>query len=522
MKKVSYIAFFIMLFLSLAACAKEADKEKPQSDSSPAEQSAAVSETAPQESEVKYQTYQIPYFEIEFDCPVDFASDIESHVISENEVYFSVNGVEADRTVLCTCSRIASLDEWAALAVSTGGDSTALYEDYQSLDVAAAIASWKEYGFKRFELLDSFSTPDSYGFYYVGEDDFGDVPGAQLGYRYKNYGSFGELNDLIRVDLQIGVPEGSMAQEDFIALCEAVTNSLRLSDAGTAAAAPSEPENGKPAMEPLKGGTYEEQCREIVDKFFQYASLIRYGAPSSDLMLLMDGNEDLFQILSEPGEILCVSHSFTSELTYQDCGQSGGGYYINVIETRGYDEEEMGTHEYLYTFSVSINSPTDYCITGVDSVYNSPVDDGYEGSASGGAAGSFVSLYDDEDGIYDGPPVDAFYKPDGTYSLNQYLPPELEAQRTYGANAQIEDSTFNYVLAMIRMGDVYWSWNAEAVSRGGNLGRNPAYDYKEAYESLERAEYMMQFSSQVKYTNTPLYELARYRYQSAVLVWGFD
>lgn len=185
------IAASLALFLSLAACAKE----EPQPDSSPAAQSTALPGAVPQENKIEYQTYQIPNFEIEFDCPADFASNITSNVISETEVVFSVSG------------------------------------------------------------------EDRYGFYYIGEDDFGDVSGPYLGYRYKNYGSFGELRDPIQVYLQIIAPE-SMARDEFTALCEAVTNSLRLSDSAASAGngAPSAPEggDGNPALKTLKGGTYAE------------------------------------------------------------------------------------------------------------------------------------------------------------------------------------------------------------------------------------------------------------------------
>ena len=478
MKKFLYTALSITLLLSLAACAKQPASQGPQPESSPADQSAAVSEAAPQESKAEHPTYQVPIFGIEFDCPADFASDVISNIVSEDEVYFSVNGEAGDRTVSFTCSRIASLKDDVALAALAGVDSTALYEDYQSLDVTAAIASWKEYWYETFELLDSFSTPDSYGFYFAGKNLLRDTDSTELWYVYKNYGGFGEPNDLIRVDLEIGTPE-SMGRDDFIALCEAVTNSLRLSEGGASAAdaAPSAELGGDfevggsfdAALEPLKGGAYEEQCREIVDRFFQYAPLVRRGASSSDLMLLMNGNVDLFKMLAEPGEILCGPDSFTSELAIQDCGQNLAGYYINVIETRYYDDDEMGTVEYAYTFDVSINSPTDYCITGIADQF----------------LGQWGSTGTPADGEYGG--ADSSYDSSQSYGSD-----ELAMQHSYGANARVDQHTFSNAIWGIRSGDYqlagYNPWGAYTA-------------YLRACEELENRGY----------TDTPLYDLALQR-----------
>lgn len=519
--RVSCTILSITLLLSLAACAKQSSSQEPEPDSSsPADQSAAVSEAAPEEGGTEYQTYEIPMFGLQFDCPADFGDDVESRVISDDEVSFSVVG--GDWTVYFHCSRIASLKDSEALAALAGVDSTVLYEDYQSLDVAAAIAARKESGeFDPFELLDSFSTPDSYGFYYVGKEVlFGSENDPQMYYQYKNYGSFGALNDLIRVDLQIIVPE-SVGQEAFTAFCEALTSSLRLSDSEAPAGdgAPSGPEGGKSGLKALSGGTSDAQCEEIVNMFFEYASLIRYGAPSSDLMLLMDGNKDLFKALEEPGEILCSSHSFTSDLTFQlveKSGTSDSEYSVKVIETRGYDEEELGTHEYMFTFWISINSPTDYCITGIDNEYMWAIDTSYHGpdyeeSSGSEVTGSFVSIYDDEDGIYDGPPDSEFFGPgDIMMGLDPdvYQLAELEAQRTYGANAQIIDGIFDTALLEIKKGDCNWAVN----NHSGMKAVVVASYYEVALDWLENWGL----------TNTPLYELALYRYNSAVLVWGID
>lgn len=465
MKKFLCTALSITLLLSLAACAKQSASQELPPEPSPADQSAAVSEAVPQEGEAGYQTYQVPVFGIEFDCPTDFASDVKSHVISENEVFFSVDGEEGDRTVLCTCSR---------------------NEEYQSLDVAAAIANWKEYGFKTFELLDSFSTPDSYGFYYIGEDDFGDVSGAQLGYRYKNYGSFGELNDLIRVDLQIGALEGSMGREDFIALCEAVTNSLRLSEGGASAAdaAPSAELGGdfevggsfEAALEPLKGATYEEQCAEIMDALFHYAPLAGYDGPRLYLEQLLGGNEELFEVLDYSGGLLEGEDNFDSEIVIENCAQSpavGGVYYIDVTETRCYAEERLGIDEYVYSFEVSINSPTDYCITGI--AYQLVDHQGGTGTPADGEYGGADSSYD---------------------SSQSYGSDELAMQHSYGANARIDDYTFSSSVWLI-----YYCGDYQ-------LAVNPWISYN---SYLDACELLMDRG----YTDTPLYDLALQRLELA-------
>lgn len=478
MKRVSCAILSITLLLSLAACAKQPSSQKPKPDSSsPGDQSADVSEAAPEENGTEYQTYEIPIFGLQFDCPADFGDDVKSNVISDDEVIFSV-GAE-DRLILFYCSRIASLKDAEALAALAGVDSTVLYEEYQSLDVAAAIAARKESGeFDPFELLDSFSTPDSYGFYYVGKEVlFEGESDPQMYYQYKNYGSFGALNDLIKVDLQINVPE-SVGQEAFTAFCEALTSSLRLPDSEAPAGdgAPSGPEGGKSGLKALSGGTSDAQCREIVNMFFEYASLIRYGAPSSDLMRLMGGNKDLFKALEQPGEILCSSYSFTSDLIFQnfeESGASGGEYTINVIETRGYDEEELGTHEYLFTFRISINSPTDYCVTGIDNEYVGAIDTSYHGPD-----------YEESSGQDDPDELDEFD------TMEEYY--EMAMQRTFGANAQIDDHVFFSAVGWITNGDIQLA------------GMNPwgAYEcYLDACEYLEER----------RYTDTPLYDLASQR-----------
>lgn len=263
--------------------------------------------------------------------------------------------------------------------------------------------------------------------------------------------------------------------------------------------------------------------------FFDEAILVRTGASSASLMQLIGGDRDLFYLLQEPGMLLSGTRSFTSDLMLQDCDElEDGTYYVDAIETRYYaEEEDMGTCEYRYLFYATIHSPTDYCITRIIEEYLGAVDDGgYDGyeQPGGGASGTSVSIYDDSDGIYDGPSDSAFYGPDGNYNESLYQLPELEAQRSYGTNAQIDDSAFSYVTVQIRSGDARWREDAERVSFGGGLEPTGAATrlYKDACEYLERMDEWAQYGSQMKYTQTPLYELAQYRYKSAVLVWGIN
>ena len=492
----------VALFLSLAACAKQPSSQEAKSDaSSSAEQSAAVSAAvstaAPEESgtETEYETYEIPIFGLKFDCPASFGDDVNSYIISDDYVRFSV-GAEG-RNVGVFCSRMPM----------TAKD----------LDVSAAINEWKEYDFKSFELLDSFSTPDSYGFYYLAEESLTTDPGVHLHYQYVNYGGFADAGGVLNINLTITIHEGE-SQDDFIAFCEALTSSLRLSDSTASAGNGTPSGSEKTALKPLSSGTSDAQCREIVTMFFENASLIRYGAPSSDLMLLIGNNRDLFQALEEPGEILCSSHSFTSDLAFQNFEETGTSEYaINVIETRGYDQEDMGTHEYMFTFCISINSPTDYCITGIDNEYMGEIDTSYHGpdydeSSGSEVTGSFVSIYDDEDGIYDGPPDSEFFGPGDIMGLNpdEYQLAELEAQRTYGANAQIIDGIFDTALLEIKKGDYNWAVN------------NHTKHGKKIVVVASQYEFALDWLENWGLTNTPLYELALYRYNSAVLVWGID
>ena len=542
-KKGLCIALSIALILSFTACKKR--------DSSDAEQDDGVSRAAPQESEPDseavenseaLQTYQIPGWGIEFECPESFAGDAESNVISEDSVIFSIDAEDSAilascsrAAILVSCSRAASLDEWAALAEMAGQDSSALYEEFNSLDVTDASVSCR-HSFESFELLNSASAPESYKFYFVGTDPLGNPPAPELGFRYKNHGGFVDSGGVINVEVTATASD-TVDRDAFTSLCETVTGSMRLSARDAEDGAPSADVGGSfdAVLEPLEGATYVDQCREIVNNLFHYAPLVCYDGPRLYLERLFGGNKELFHSLEYKDGLLEGERNFSSELSFQACNpieHAANSYYANVNEVRTYYGDETGSGAYVHTICITINSPEDYCITAVESLLDDPidlgflesdggVDGGYQEPGGGEVSGSFPSIYDDEDGIYDGPPDGVFYTPDGNLNYNLYWPPELEAQRDYGANAQIDDSSFNVVLSYIHMGDVYWFTNAEAVSFGGVPNLNSADYYKLACEYLEQMENMAQYSSQVQYTATPLYELAMYRYLSAVQVWGY-
>lgn len=477
-KKLLCVVVSLSLSFSLAACAGESSSAEPEPEkpgTSFAEEIIDTPGDTLHESNTEYQTYQIEPFGIEFDCPSDFGSDIKSTVISKNEAHFSV-GAE-DRVIFVSCSRIASLDEWAAIAAATGKDSSALYEGFESLNVTDAITSWKT-GYEAFELLDSFSGPDSYGFYYIGTDSIGDAPASELGYRYKNYGSFVDDGGIINVVLSISAPE-AVDQEGFISLCEAVTNSLRLSDRDAEDSMSSAEIGGdfESVLEPLTGSAYEEQCVEIVDTFFHYAPLVCYDEPRLYLEKLLGGNKELFRSLEYEDGLLEGEDNFDSELTIRDCGKCVGTvneYCIDVEEIRTYYRVEpdiVEVKEYAHSIYMTINSPTDYCITGVTSQYIGPVDDGQWESSSSGESGGTDSISASSQPIWINDP---------------------EAQRTYGANAQIDDHVFSNVSG--------WIWSGDYQLSNYNPG-SAQYTYSDACSLLEERGY----------TDTPLYYLALQR-----------
>jgi len=101
------------------------------------------------------------------------------------------------------CSRISSLSEDEERYRLAGKDPSTLYEEYESLDIDDAIIKYKS-DLLTFDLLDSFSSPHSYGFYYTGTDDY--EPYSEIGYKYKNYGSFVDEDGIIHYPDQSGDP----------------------------------------------------------------------------------------------------------------------------------------------------------------------------------------------------------------------------------------------------------------------------------------------------------------------------
>lgn len=192
------------------------------------EADAPAEEVAPAEEEdgIECLTHEIPQFGIAFDCPVAFGTEGKSNVVAEDEVNYSISS--EDRVILFTCSRISSLSRAEELFHLAGKDPSILYENYESLNLDAAIASWSEM-YQTFDLLDGFSAPKSYGFYYAAADNsFGELI-TEMGYRYKNYGGFVDDGGVIQVLVLISVPQDT-DREDFFTLCETVTNSIRFSE----------------------------------------------------------------------------------------------------------------------------------------------------------------------------------------------------------------------------------------------------------------------------------------------------
>jgi len=469
-KNLICILLSTALLLTCAACGGKESSDEPR-NTPPPEEDGASAVAAPQENEVLLQTFEVPLFGLQFDCPVVFANDTKNHIISEDHVNYTVKRDERS-FILISCSRMARLNEWAQLASATGKDSSALYEGFESLDVDEAIESRRDSGYETFELLDSFSTATSYGFYYTGKsEDFGTQEyDPELSYEYKNHGGFSDGGGIINVNMTITVPEEE-DREAFTAFCEAVTSSLRLpgtSGGESGGVAGPEPEPPVTALSPLEGDTYDARCREIVDLFFSYAFTVRCGGSPSGLMLLIGGDEALFQSMrSVVDGPLDGSHSYVSDWAFQGCEedpQAKNGYIVYVDETRRYDEEELGLQEYLYNFFMTVNSPTDYCVTGIDSVYYGPVD-----------------------------------------SANFEYDPSLEVetdeqamQHTYGTNAQIEDYVFNRLVDLIRKADQVWA-------AGDHCAQMAYVCYESACDTLETLEL----------TDTPLYRLALDRWVTA-------
>jgi len=210
--------------------------------------------------------------------------------------------------------------------------------------------------------------------------------------------------------------------------------------------------------EPLKSGTYEDQCVEILNMFFGEASFVRDGGSPSYLMGLIGGDEALFQKLQAADGLLDGSRVFYSDqLTsrnFEKSDTADNAYSIQVDEIRLYDEEGLRGEEYgyLHTFSVTINSPTDYCITGVDSEY-----------------------------------VD---------------PDQLAMDPTNGTNALILSDTFECLVNEIKRSDQILS---NALTNG---------DIQIAYSGYD---YVCRFCEQWRFTDAPIYQLALERRNSIEL-----
>ena len=205
----------------------ENKEDAPEKEDVPVEVDAPVEEDAPvKEEAIECQTHEIPFFGIAFDCPVAFGTEGEARVVAEDEVSYGIS--TEDSAVVLMCSRISSLSRAEEIVRLAGKDPADLYEDFETLDLADEITSWSEM-YQTFDLLDSFSTPESYGFSYIAAYDFFGELDTEMGYRYKNYGGFVDDGGIIKLVLVISVPEDT-DREDFFALCETVINSIRFSE----------------------------------------------------------------------------------------------------------------------------------------------------------------------------------------------------------------------------------------------------------------------------------------------------
>ena len=401
-------------------------------------------EAAPvkEEDAVACLTHEIPQFGMVFDCPVSFATEGKSNVIAEDEVNYSI-GTE-DSAIVLMCSRISALSRTEELFRLAGKDPAILYEDFERLDLADAITSWSKQ-YQTFDLLDSFSTPESYGFSYVATDDSLGEPYTEMGYRYKNHGGFVDDGGIINVTLFISVPEDT-DREDFFALCETVTNSIRFSEAKAGGGGPQDASGNS-----VPDNAYEEICWETMQLFWEEAPLVRKGGSPDDLTRLLGGNKDLLSRLREPDGILDNSRGFTSEWSFQDCWISGtdpNTYYAGVNETRKYDLQGLEPHAFAHTFTLSKPSSGDHYISAIES------DD------KGTAAVSYEVLP-----AYDEPiPEEAEALPLDFSAYHQHYThlnaPEL--QHDYGTNSKIRWDVFNAMIDYITVGDNMWA-NEELI-----------------------------------------------------------
>lgn len=205
----------------------ENKEDAPTAEDVPEKEDVPVEVDVPMKEEaIECQTHEIPFFGIAFDCPVAFGTEGEAKVVAEDEVSYGIS--TEDSAVVLMCSRISSLSRAEEIVRLAGKDPAVLYEDFETLDLADEITSWSEM-YQTFNLLDSFSTPESYGFSYIAAYDFFGELDTEMGYRYKNYGGFVDDGGIIKLVLVIAVPEDT-DREDFFALCETVTNSIRFSE----------------------------------------------------------------------------------------------------------------------------------------------------------------------------------------------------------------------------------------------------------------------------------------------------
>ena len=438
-----------------------------------------------EEDAIECLTHEIPQFGIVFDCPVAFGTEGESNVVAEDEVNYSIS--TEDRAIVFMCSRISSLSRAEELFHLAGKDPSILYEEFGRLDLADEVTSWSEM-YQTFDLLDSFSSPESYGFSYVATDDSFGEPYTEMGYRYKNYGGFVDDGGVINIVLLISVPEDT-DREDFFTLCETVTNSIRFSEAKAGGGASQDV-----ARDSVPDNAYEEICWETMQLFWEEAPLVRNGGSPDALTRLLGGNKDLLRRLRNPDGILDNSSGFTSEWSFQECWVSDtdpSTYYAGINETRKYDLQGLEPRAFAHTFTLSKPSSGDHYISAIESDDRGTADVSYE-----------VLPADDEP-----IPEEAEALPLDLDAYRQHYThlnaPEL--QYTYGINSQIPDDRFQEIIQYIQTGDQCW---AQAEYTSASIEKNFAgYDYgmdlDSAIDAYEAACLLLEAS---EYTDTPLYD----------------
>lgn len=467
-------------------------ERKPGSESS---EPAENKEDAPAEADmpvkeaeaIECQTHEIPFFGIEFDCPAAFGTEGKSNVIAEDEVNYSIDA--GDSAIVFVCSRISSLSRTEEIFHLAGKDPAILYEDFERLDLADEIISWSKQ-YQTFELLDSFSTPESYGFSYAAADDFFGELITELGYRYKNYGGFVDDGGIINIVLLISAPEDT-DREDFFALCETVTNSIRFSEARAGGGASQDT-----AGDSVPDNAYEEICWETMQLFWEEAPLVRNGGSPDALTRLLGGNKDLLSRLRNPDGILDNSSGFTSEWSFQECWVSDtdpSTYYAGINETRKYDLQGLEPRAFAHTFTLSKPSSGDYYISAIESDDRGTADVSYE-----------VLPADDEP-----IPEEAEALPLDLDAYRQHYThlsaPEL--QPTYGTNSKIPSYVFDTIIPCIKGADLLWA--DEEFTKATMEKKYGYYDYEMNFEPIityydtTRQHFENAFR---EYTDTPMFE----------------